>query len=159
MSAPRRVLVVCTGNICRSAMGGVFLQEHLRAAGATHVQVASAGTHAEDGRPALAEAVTAAASIRGDLSAHRATRLDVVAAREADLVLCAAREHRQHIRAWWPAVPADRLRLFNEAIADVAPPDVDDPYGWDEVVFLLAARVIDRAMAAWARELLARWPA
>ena len=160
MSPPaRRVLLVCTGNICRSAMGAAFLREHLREAGAPHVAVVSAGTHAEAGRPALPEAVAAVAAIRGDLSAHRATPLDLIAAREADLVLCAAREHRVHILSWWPDVPADHVRLFNEPIAGDAPPDVDDPYGWDEVVFLLAARVIDRAMAAWAREVLARWPA
>jgi hypothetical protein len=46
---------------------------------------------------------------------------------------------------------ADHVRLFNEPIAGDAPPDVDDPYGWDEGVFKLAARVIDRAMHAWAR--------
>ena len=157
--SPRRVLVVCTGNICRSAMGAAFLREHLRAAGVAGVEVASAGTHAEAGRPALPAAVSAAATIRGDLSAHRATPLDLVSAREADVILCAAREHREHILAWWPQVPADRLHLFNEAIASEAPPDVDDPYGWDEAVFLLAARVIDRAMSAWAQKLASRWRA
>jgi protein-tyrosine phosphatase len=160
MSAPvRRVLLVCTGNICRSAMGAVFLREHLRAAGAAHVEVVSAGTHAEAGRPALPEAIAAVAAIRGDLSSHRATPLDLIAAREADLVLCAAREHRVHILSWWPDVPPDHVRLFNEPIAKSAPPDVDDPYGWDEGVFKLAARVIDRAMHAWAQDLAARWPA
>jgi len=160
MSDPtRRVLVVCTANICRSAMAGVFLREHLRAAGLAHVAVSSAGTHAQAGRPALPAAVTAVAAIRGSLQGHVSTPLDIVSAREADLILCAAGDHRRHITSWWPDVPADRVRLFNEPIAGAAPPDVDDPYGWDDELFLLAARVIDRAMAAWAHELADRWPA
>lgn len=160
MSAPaRRVLVVCTANVCRSAMGAAFLREHLRAAGLAHVAVASAGTHAQAGRPALPAAVAAVAAIRGHLGGHLATPLDIVSAREADLILCAAADHRRHITSWWPEVPDDRVRLFNEPISGAAPLDVDDPFGWDAEVFLLAARVIDRAMAAWARELAQRWPA
>ena len=156
--ALRRVLVICTGNICRSPMGETFLREHLAAAGLHHVEVSSAGTHAVAGRPAMAAAERAVASIRGSLAGHRSTPLDIGLAREADLVLCASHEHRDFIRAWWPDVPEDRLRLFNESIAGEAPVDVDDPFGWDDEVFLLAARVIDRAMAAWARRLAREWP-
>jgi low molecular weight protein-tyrosine phosphatase len=155
----RHVLVVCTGNICRSALGGAFLREHLRERGLSHVRVSSAGTHAEVGRAALPAAVRAATAIRGDLSAHHATQLDLVTAREADLLLCAATEHKEHILGWWPDVPPDRVHLFNEAIAGSAPVDVDDPYGWDDEVFLLAARVIDRAMGAWAARCAKLWPA
>lgn len=97
--APVRVLVVCTGNVCRSPAG-----EHLLRAAmddlATHVpvgagvDVASAGTMAPTGRaldPFTGEVLLG----RGiDASAHRARRLtrDDVAA--ADLVLTATREHR-----------------------------------------------------------------
>jgi len=155
----RRVLVVCTGNICRSPMGEVFLRQHLESRGASHVSVSSAGTHAQAGRAAMQAAVRAVASIRGDLTGHASRPLDIGLARDADLILCASREHREFIRSWWPEVPADKLRMFNEAIAGAAPVDVDDPYGWDDEVFLLAARVIDRAMAGWAEQLAARWPA
>lgn len=153
MKPGRRVLLVCTANVCRSALGAAFLRDHLARLGCTDVEVASAGTHAEAGRPALAEALRAAAAIRGDLAAHRSAPLDLVAAREADLVLCATRGHREHILDRWPDVDPARVRLFNEPIAGMVPPDVDDPLGWDGALFLLAARVIDHAMEAWARDL------
>jgi protein-tyrosine-phosphatase len=155
----RVVLVVCTANICRSAMGEAFLREHLAARGLGRVTVRSAGTHAQAGRPAMEEARAAVASIRGAADRHRSTPLDLVAAGEADLILCATREHREHILAWWPHVQPSRVRVFNEAIAVHAPVDVEDPSGWDADVFLLAARVIDRAMAAWADRLALEWAA
>jgi protein-tyrosine-phosphatase len=160
MSADARlVLIVCTANICRSPMGAAFLREHLRARGCTHVEVRSAGTHAQVGRAAMTEAREAVRAIRGQADDHVSSQLDVVSAGEADLILCAAREHRDHILAWWPQVDPARVRLFNEAIAGTAPVDVDDPYGWDADVFVLAARVIDRAMELWAEQLAHDWPA
>ncbi|HZJ72461.1 MAG TPA: hypothetical protein VFF36_16120 [Planctomycetota bacterium] len=165
MSAPRRrVLVICTGNICRSPMGEAFLRGHLAARGLGHVSVTSAGTHAQVGRSVLPAVLAACATI-GDgaadreLVGHLARQIDIVMARESDLILCATAEHRQHLLAWWPELGESRVRLFNEAIAGQAPVDVDDPYGWDRDVFELAARVIDRAMAAWAQRLARQWPA
>jgi protein-tyrosine-phosphatase len=119
------------------------------------VSVTSAGTHAQVGRSVLPAVLAACATI-GDgaadreLVGHLARQIDIVMARESDLILCATAEHRQHLLAWWPELGEARVRLFNEAIAGQAPVDVDDPYGWDRDVFELAARVIDRAMAAWA---------
>jgi len=162
-ATPRRVLVVCTGNICRSPMGEAFLRSHLAQRGLAHVAVSSAGTHAQVGRAVLPAVIQASASI-GDGSSdsalleHLARQVDIVLARESDLILCAATEHRVHLLSWWPELGAERVRLFNEAIAGQAPVDVDDPYGWDRDVFELAARVIDRAMAAWAERIARQWP-
>ncbi|HZM00548.1 MAG TPA: low molecular weight protein-tyrosine-phosphatase [Planctomycetota bacterium] len=160
---PRRVLVICTGNICRSPMGEAFLRAHLAARGLLHVEVSSAGTHAQVGRGTLPSVIQASAAIGTgsadrQLLEHVARQVDLVMAREADLILCAAREHREHLLAWWPDLGAERVRLFNEPISGNAPVDVDDPYGWDRDVFELAARVIDRAMAAWAERIARTWP-
>ena len=42
------ILVVCTGNICRSPMGEIVLREKLADAGITDVTVTSAGISAEE---------------------------------------------------------------------------------------------------------------
>jgi protein-tyrosine phosphatase len=140
-------------------MGEAFLRQHLADRGVEHVEVSSAGTHAQVGRPAMSDAQDAVRAIRGDAGGHVARQLEISTARASDLILCAAEEHRRHILSWWPELGADRVRLFNESIAGRAPLDVDDPYGWDAHVFMLAARVIDRALDAWADEIAQRWPA
>jgi protein-tyrosine-phosphatase len=103
--APRRVLVICTGNICRSPMGEAFLRVHLAARGLRHVTVSSAGTHAQVGRGVLPAVLEASATI-GDGSAdrellgHTARQIDIVMARSSDLILCAT--STSCTCSWWP---------------------------------------------------------
>ena len=92
------VIVVCTGNVCRSPIAEGLLRratEH-RPVGAP-ITVSSAGTAGWEGSPATPEAVEAAAERGVDISGHIATRLRPGMAAGADLVLCMAREHRDLI--------------------------------------------------------------
>jgi len=154
----RVVTVLCTANLCRSPLAAVMLMAHLQRLEVRDVFVRSAGTHAFEGSSAVSESRRAAASRRLDLSAHRAQLLDGTMARTSDLLLCAASDHREFILSTWPDVPAERVRLFNEAVGDEAPLDVVDPYGHGQPVFERTAAVIDAAMAAWAERIAAGDP-
>lgn len=50
--APRRVVLVCTGNTCRSALAEALLRRALEERGVTDIAVSSAGTGAWEGAPA-----------------------------------------------------------------------------------------------------------
>ena len=89
------VIVVCTGNVCRSPIAEGLMRratEH-RTVGAP-ITVSSAGTAGWEGSPAMPEAVEAAAERGVDISGHVATRLRPGMPAVADLVLCMAAEHR-----------------------------------------------------------------
>jgi protein-tyrosine phosphatase len=90
-----QVLVVCTGNICRSPMAEGFLKElfRLRADDDEAIQVDSAGTSAWDGAPATPEAIQAASDREADISGHRSRRLAAHHVQEADLVLAMTADH------------------------------------------------------------------
>ena len=89
------ILVVCTGNICRSPIAEGMLREAMAARfGASAPTVHSAGTIGVEGSPATEESVTAADERGIDISGHRARRLTLDLARHADLVLGMAGEHR-----------------------------------------------------------------
>jgi protein-tyrosine phosphatase len=90
------VLVVCTGNVCRSPMAEGFLRAALvaRVDGAAPL-VRSAGTAGWEGSGATHEAIEAARERGVDIAAHRARELSHSLVAQADLVVCMAAEHRR----------------------------------------------------------------
>ncbi|HET7489306.1 MAG TPA: hypothetical protein VFJ85_15350 [Acidimicrobiales bacterium] len=85
------ILVLCTGNICRSPMAEAFLRKRLADAG-VDAHVHSAG-RLQDGVPVTAEGREAMRALGYDTSAHRSRRLQPAMARGADLIVGMAREH------------------------------------------------------------------
>lgn len=105
MPATPEILVVCTGNICRSPLGEAALRARLHG----RAQVVSAGTYGQEGSGATEGSVVAGREIGLDLAAHRARRIRPADIDAADLVLAMEREHRDAI-VW--AVPDARDRTF-----------------------------------------------
>ncbi|MGH2579919.1 MAG: low molecular weight phosphatase family protein [Actinomycetota bacterium] len=105
-----QVLLVCTGNICRSPMAEALLRSTLqRRLGDAAPALASAGTIARDGAPAMPEAVEAAAELGVDVSSHSARRLRPEDIRGADLIVGMATEHLEDVQA---LVPEAESRTF-----------------------------------------------
>ncbi|WP_394550946.1 low molecular weight phosphatase family protein [Agromyces sp. MMS24-JH15] len=88
-----RVLVVCTGNICRSPIAERVLGARLAAAGIDAV-VTSAGTGAYPGQSMTPEAAERVRRLGADPTGHGARQLTERSVAEADLVLTATTDHR-----------------------------------------------------------------
>ncbi len=92
------ILVVCTGNVCRSPLAEGFLRNAMeRRFGDDAPFVASAGIAGWEGSPAIEESVQAAAERDVDISDHVARRLVRGHIEAADLVLAMAREHGEAV--------------------------------------------------------------
>jgi protein-tyrosine phosphatase len=92
------ILVVSTGNVCRSPLAEGFLRAALEGKlGASAPTVSSAGTSGWDGSPAMAESVAAAAERGVDISGHRGRALVPDDVRDADLVVGMSAEHRDAV--------------------------------------------------------------
>ena len=104
------VVVICTGNICRSPMAEGFLRSALeRRFGAEAPTVDSAGTQGWEGSPAQGESIVAAREREVDIEGHVARRVTRAHIDRADLVLTMAGEHRDDVVR---SVPASAGRTF-----------------------------------------------
>ena len=102
-----RILVVCTGNICRSPMAEGFVREALvRRLGDDAPTVTSAGTAGWDGSGATDEAIRAASELGVDIRSHLARHLDDRLLDDADLIVCMTAEQRTAIARGRPDVAA-----------------------------------------------------
>lgn len=92
--AVERILMVCTGNVCRSPYAAYILQALLTQSGITGVSVDSAGTRAQPGNP-MAPRIRAALGRRGiDAGGFSSKQVTRHLVERADLVLTAETAHR-----------------------------------------------------------------
>lgn len=97
------ILVICTGNVCRSPVAEGFLRAALRERfGDDAPQVSSAGTTGWEDSGAMAESVEAAKELGVDISSHRGRVLLPEHVGEVDLVIGMAREHVEAIARSMP---------------------------------------------------------
>jgi protein-tyrosine-phosphatase len=123
----RRVLLVCSGNTCRSPMAAALLRQVWQEASpGWSLEVASAGTGAAGGEPASMHAVTALRRRGQDLSVHRSRKVSDGVLGGVDLVLTMTGRHKEYLLAAWPDL-AGRVFTLNEYAGRGG--DVADPYG------------------------------
>jgi protein-tyrosine phosphatase len=130
------VLVVCTGNVNRSALGAVLLERwaewYAPALLATRVRVTSAGLGAPEGRSMGRRSRAIAEALGADGSAHRARQITEGMIRDADLVLVAASSQRDDVLGLVPAALRSTFtireagRILAALPLDGAPDSIDE---------------------------------
>jgi protein-tyrosine phosphatase len=141
----KRVLVVCSGNICRSPMAEGILR-HLAAEAGMPLELRGAGTLKIVGRPPSAEAVEACREKGVDISGLRSAALDEERLEWADQVLCMAQHHVESCLALAPSADVVRLGQWSTVLPGE---DIADPVGQPLPAFRTTYKILDDACRAW----------
>ncbi|MCA9237794.1 MAG: threonylcarbamoyl-AMP synthase [Planctomycetales bacterium] len=142
------IVVVCTGNTCRSPMAEAMLRQMIAQKAGCQVDelesrgltIASAGIAAAAGGPAATEAVEVMKSQGLDITCHQSQPLTDKLAHHADMLLTLTAAHRNAILRRWPEVAA-RTHTLRPDGGDIA-----DPIGGPLEVYKQCASQIEQAL-------------
>ncbi|HBR0998979.1 TPA: protein tyrosine phosphatase [Klebsiella pneumoniae] len=138
------ILIVCTGNICRSPIGERYLRKAL-----PHKKIDSAGTGALVGHAADESAIYISTKHGISLDGHLGRQLTPSLARKYDLILVMEKGHIEQISKIAPEARGKTM-LFGHWLEQR---EIPDPYRKSEEAFASVYQLIEQAGKLWAEKL------
>ncbi len=152
------VLLVCTGNTCRSPMAEVLFKDllakqfpHLFTPSFSPILVASAGLSAFPGGPASSEAISVMKKRGLNLQNHQSHSITERTLKHADLILTMTNSHRSAILERLPELGS---KVF---LVSGSNNDVSDPFGGAESVYAACAEQIESYLKGWLADMEESW--
>ena len=140
----KNILVVCTGNICRSPTGEYLLKKEL----GPGFNVMSAGLGALVDNPAHEISQKIAMQHGIDMSAHRARQINLDILKWADLILVMENGHKRELLYKYPWL---EVKVFRYGESHQV--DIPDPYRRPENAFVLAWNFISKLTPYWVEKI------
>ena len=125
-----KIMFICTGNICRSAMAHWLLEEKLKENRINNIEVYSCGIYAQNGDIPTYEAKKVMKDEYGiDISKHRAINIYDSDIEQMDLILCATNIHKMEVKNRYPQLKEKVFTMKEYAKCDDNI-DIKDPWGY-----------------------------
>lgn len=138
------ILIICTGNICRSPIAERLLRAMLK-----EKKIDSAGIGALVDAPADASAVKVAEKHQLSLDNHRGMQFSSSLGRKYDLILVMEQSHLESITRMAPEVRGKTMLLGHW----LGGKEIPDPYRKSDEAFESVFQLIERSCQSWAERL------
>lgn len=145
-----QILIVCTGNTCRSPMAEVLLRDKIQKCNVTEqIAVASAGIAAWGEGEASIGAQTVMKKRGIDMVSHRSRPLCLEDIAAADLLLTMTASHKAAVLS---IMPEARHKVFTLVEFAGEHRDISDPYGGNTDIYEACAVEIEKSLEnSWSR--------
>ena len=143
-----KIMFICTGNICRSAMAEAMLKKMLQENKKENIEVYSSGLSADNGDIPTQNAIDVMKEYGIDLKNHRAVNINYSNIKEMDLILCATLSHKLFVIRLYPELK-DKIFTLKEYVEqkdDIYGIDIKDPWGYNIETYRECAKEIEIAL-------------
>jgi protein-tyrosine phosphatase len=140
------IVIVCTGNTCRSPMAESILKDALIKRGEVidEFNITSAGISTIDGLDASKHSISALKEMNIDLKNHKSKLLTLGLIEKADLILTMTKTHKDIILN---SMPQFSNKIFTlKEFADDKNIDIVDPFGGSLEVYKVTAKDIQNTI-------------
>ncbi len=132
----KKILFVCTGNICRSPMAEGFFRELTK--NKEGYQSLSAGLAAIDGQPPSTHSVTSMQEVGVDIAAQKSTQISPELVESVDYIFGLADGHVENMVRYFPQA-REKIFLLREFVEDLPVHErgISDPIGGSVEIYKL----------------------
>lgn len=141
----KKIMFICTGNICRSAMADALMKKLAKDSN-KDIEVYSCGIFAEDGDMPTFNAIEAIKEYDVDLKLHRATNIRNSKIEDMDIILCATVSHKNNVINMYPNLKDKIFTIKEYADYDKNDLDIPDPWGYDIETYKFCASTISKCL-------------
>ena len=141
----KKIMFICTGNICRSAMADALMKKMAKDKN-KEIDVYSCGIFAQDGDMPTYNAIEAMKEYNVELKNHKATNIRNSKIEDMDIILCATVSHKNNVISMYPELTNKIYTIKEYAGFDKNDLDIPDPWGYDIETYRFCASTINKCL-------------